>query len=132
MTKYVRITADGYPAFYDSEIYGPGKSYPLPADAREISDEDYNEFFSNMAERTFDASGKLQVRKAPEKSINEIRAERDQLLAASDWTQLPDAPLTQAEKQAWAAYRQTLRDLPEAVVNGVAPKIPEPPQKARR
>jgi len=39
------------------------------------------------------------------------RVQRDQLLAASDWTQLPDVPL--ATKDAWAAYRQALRDLPE-------------------
>lgn len=38
-----------------------------------------------------------------------VRARRDALLAASDWTQLPDVPL--ATKQAWAAYRQALRDI---------------------
>jgi hypothetical protein len=38
-----------------------------------------------------------------------LRLHRDKLLAASDWTQLPDAPV---DKEAWAAYRQALRDLP--------------------
>ena len=38
-----------------------------------------------------------------------VRAERDAKLAASDWTQLPDVPL--ATKEAWAAYRQALRDV---------------------
>ena len=38
-----------------------------------------------------------------------IRARRDQLLAESDWTQLPDVP--EATKAAWADYRQALRDL---------------------
>ena len=42
-----------------------------------------------------------------------VRAERDSLLAASDWTQVADAPLTASEKQAWADYRQTLRDVPQ-------------------
>lgn len=37
-----------------------------------------------------------------------VRAERDRRLAACDWTQLPDAP---ANKEAWASYRQALRDL---------------------
>lgn len=37
---------------------------------------------------------------------------RDSLLRASDWTQLPDAPLNDAAKQAWKEYRQALRDLP--------------------
>lgn len=40
------------------------------------------------------------------------RSRRDGLLAASDWTQsAPDAPLTDKQRQAWAAYRQKLRDL---------------------
>ena len=37
-----------------------------------------------------------------------IRAERNRLLVASDWTQLPDAPVDAA---AWATYRQALRDI---------------------
>lgn len=39
---------------------------------------------------------------------NVIRAERNRLLAALDWTQLPDAPVDAA---AWATYRQALRDV---------------------
>ena len=39
-----------------------------------------------------------------------IRAERNKLLAASDWTQLPDAPV---EAAAWATHRQALRDITE-------------------
>ena len=39
-----------------------------------------------------------------------IRAKRDQLIAASDWTMIPGATVDQA---AWAAYRQVLRDLPQ-------------------
>ena len=38
-----------------------------------------------------------------------VRSNRDRLLLASDWTQLPDAPL--AAKAAWAVYRQELRDI---------------------
>lgn len=40
---------------------------------------------------------------------SEARAERNALLAASDWTQVIDARVDQA---AWAAYRQLLRDIP--------------------
>jgi len=42
-----------------------------------------------------------------------VRAERDRLLTASDWTQVADAPLSSAKKQAWADYRQALRDIPQ-------------------
>lgn len=41
-----------------------------------------------------------------------VRAERAKRLAASDWTQLPDAPLGASQSAAFAAYRQALRDLP--------------------
>ena len=41
----------------------------------------------------------------------EARAKRLQLLSASDWTQLPDVPMT--TKEAWATYRQALRDITE-------------------
>jgi hypothetical protein len=39
---------------------------------------------------------------------NVIRAERNKLLVASDWTQLPDVAVDAA---AWAIYRQALRDV---------------------
>lgn len=38
-----------------------------------------------------------------------MRAERNRRIAECDWTQLADSP---ADKQAWATYRQSLRDLP--------------------
>lgn len=43
------------------------------------------------------------------------RVERDQRLWATDWTQLPDSPLNEAQRAAWAAYRQALRDLTDHV-----------------
>ena len=39
----------------------------------------------------------------------QVRAQRDRLLSASDWTQVLDAPV---DREAWATYRQALRDLP--------------------
>ena len=50
-------------------------------------------------------SSKLNALKA-----EQVRKKRDRLLADSDWTQVPDAPVDQA---AWATYRQKLRDLPQ-------------------
>lgn len=43
-----------------------------------------------------------------------VRAVRDRLLTLSDWTQAADAPLTDEQREAWAAYRQALRNLPQA------------------
>ena len=43
-----------------------------------------------------------------------IRQTRNDLLIASDWTQVNDSPLTDAKKTEWATYRQELRDLPSS------------------
>lgn len=42
-----------------------------------------------------------------------IRHERNRKLIASDWTQMPDVPLSVEKKTEWAVYRQALRDFPE-------------------
>ena len=47
-----------------------------------------------------------------DKQTNEIKNQRDQLLSQSDWTQIPNNPLTIAKQQEWASYRQQLRDIP--------------------
>ena len=43
---------------------------------------------------------------------NEHRSTRNTLLAASDWTQANDSPLTAEKKVEWATYRTALRNLP--------------------
>lgn len=48
----------------------------------------------------------------------DVRRERNRLLTLSDWTQLPDAPLSTDMKNAWAGYRQELRDITE-VLEGI-------------
>lgn len=40
-----------------------------------------------------------------------VREQRNSLLAQSDWTTLPDSPLSQEQKQQWIVYRQALRDV---------------------
>jgi hypothetical protein len=54
-----------------------------------------------------------------------MRHQRDRLLAASDWSQLPDAPCDHA---AWADYRQALRDFPATWTPGPTANFPDPPQ----
>lgn len=57
----------------------------------------------------------------------QIRARRDALLAASDWTQNSDAPLTVTQRQAWGDYRQDLRDLPQQFTSADAVEWPTTP-----
>jgi hypothetical protein len=44
-------------------------------------------------------------------AVNLAIPQRNELLAASDWTQIPNNPLTAEQQQAWAVYRQELRDI---------------------
>jgi hypothetical protein len=46
---------------------------------------------------------------------NGIRHQRNHLLASSDWTQLIDSPLDETARNAWAVYRQELRDLTDNI-----------------
>ena len=56
--------------------------------------------------------------------VERMRLHRDRLLAESDWTQLPDAPV---DRVAWAAYRQALRDFPATWTPGPTVTFPEAP-----
>ena len=55
------------------------------------------------------------------------RNERNLRLTFTDWTQLPDAPLTAEQKAAYAVYRQALRDVPEQAGFPEAIEWPEEP-----
>ena len=46
-----------------------------------------------------------------EQEWQELIDKRNNKLKDSDWTQLPDSPLSDAKKAEWATYRQALRDL---------------------
>ena len=62
----------------------------------------------------------------------DLRAERNRRLAACDFTQLADAHLSQEKKDAWAAYRQELRDLPDEVTDPTQVEWPlDPTQVAQ-
>ena len=57
------------------------------------------------------ASAQWYDPRTPETEWPLVQAERNRLLQYTDWTQLPDVPV--ATKEAWATYRQTLRDITE-------------------
>ena len=46
-----------------------------------------------------------------EQIAENVRFQRNSILAATDWTQAADVP--QATKDKWAPYRQALRDIPQ-------------------
>jgi hypothetical protein len=58
----------------------------------------------------FDPITKQWVVNAPQLT-RDILQKRQKLLLASDWTQIPNNPLTLEKQTAWAVYRQALRDI---------------------
>ena len=64
-----------------------------------------------------------------QEALEALRRQRNIKLAMSDWTQLPDSPLNEQQKLAWAEYRQALRDIPNTGVLSTDliqwPQLPE-------
>ncbi|EPP2530221.1 tail fiber assembly protein [Vibrio cholerae] len=56
-----------------------------------------------------------------------VRGERDSLISQCDWTQMPDAPLDEAKKAEFTAYRQALRDIPQTYSDPDSVVWPEKP-----
>jgi hypothetical protein len=57
----------------------------------------------------------------------EIRERRNALLAATDWAVIPDSSGTNANRLAWAAYRQALKDIPQTFASPDLVVWPTPP-----
>jgi len=60
-----------------------------------------------------------------DRAMADLRQRRNTLLSASDWTQLTDTTLTNAQKQAWMQYRTELRNITNGLttvedVNGIS------------
>jgi hypothetical protein len=108
MTIYYSPSTFG---FYDTEIV----EYPtLPDDVVEMSVEErsfYIDEINNKGNQLLLVEGVLTLAK-PEAIVTweTIRLDRNSLLNASDYTQIPDFP---GDKEAWATYRQELRDVPQ-------------------
>lgn len=92
----------------------------LPSDAVAISAERHRQLLADQTEGMLIVGGEdgLPIAVArpgltPEEELEALRLERNRLLTASDYTQMPDAPMTDAQREAWRVYRQALRDLPE-------------------
>ena len=56
----------------------------------------------------------------------ELYEKRNRRLEASDWTQVPDSPLSAEKKAEWATYRQALRDIPQQFPSDVDKETTNP------
>ena len=112
MTTYYAPSTKG---FYISDINGTN----IPNDSIEIPDSLRLELLNNQSNGIpigLDSNGyPASIPKTTEQLNSElsqsIRIKRNSLLQESDWTQLPDIP--QTIKDAWAIYRQNLRNIPQ-------------------
>ena len=87
---------------------------------------------SNLTLAQRDLDGVIQIVENPNDNKNEIalqsiRAIRNSKLMKCDWTQFIDSPLSTEKKAEWAAYRQSLRDLPSTVTDPTNVTWPAPP-----
>lgn len=71
------------------------------------------------------------VAQRTEAAAQGIRARRDELLKGSDWTQAPDALNAGANQDAWARYRQELREITDQPGFPWEVAWPEPPVLVR-
>jgi hypothetical protein len=71
-----------------------GEPYEIPPEGAEIEERPYTE----------------------EQAMSALRTERNLRLENSDYTQLPDVNLTEAQVEAWRVYRQELRDITDNIV----------------
>lgn len=67
-----------------------------------------------------------EINKRQQGLENSKRTVRNELLQASDWTQMPDSPLSNSKKAEWATYRQKLRDF-TTVSDWVYAELPDQP-----
>lgn len=49
-------------------------------------------------------------------AMEDLRRKRNALLAKTDWTDLPNTPLSNEKKTEWQTYRQQLRDLTNGII----------------
>ena len=117
--------------FFDDEIHSA-----LPDDALELSRGQHTELMRLQGDGCIivpNAQGFPVAVDPPPPSADErlaaLRDQRDKLLRASDYTQMPDLPIGAELRAEWATYRQALRDLPALIDYLDEIEWPTPPQQ---
>ncbi|EQB09673.1 tail fiber assembly protein [Novosphingobium lindaniclasticum] len=115
--------------FYDDTVHAT-----MPPDVRPITRDAHTAIMdaasSGMMIAANDNGDPIAVPPPPppaDQLARQLRTKRDKLLAASDFTQVPDSPFTAAEREEWRLYRQALRDLPETTLDPSAVAWPNAP-----
>ena len=91
-----------------------------------ITQDEYDEIVG-AADTPAESEGGSEAAPDYEQMAAAVRAKRDALLAASDYTQATDYPSTYAMRTAWAEYRQQLRDVTKQAGFPAEVEWPVPP-----
>lgn len=90
----------------------PPYNDPLAADSYAGQVAPYVELWEEEKARLEQAAAEAEAARLAEYNSEEARFERDQRLAATDYLQMPDYPLSDDQRTILQVYRQALRDLP--------------------
>jgi hypothetical protein len=101
------VVSRGY-AFYQDSIRPEHEIYEVvePSAPVQVSDDLWEKGWS-VRQMTDD-----EISDVDNGLASSARDSRNQLLSTSDWTQFNDSPLSEADKESWATYRNALRDVP--------------------
>jgi hypothetical protein len=121
----------------------PNPDCRIPKEAIEISQEQYDTLMAAQNKGQQIIAGKNGNPVAADRTLDSnqivplVRARRDRLLAACDWTQANDSPLNAEQKALWGQYRDALRTLPATIeamkpadlrkITNTADLFPSPP-----
>ena len=103
--KYAHLNGEEVLGWYSSDVHDT-----IPTPNVEVTDEVWNEALNIAASAYVNGEFVYKDFSTDDEKAAAIRVQRDQLLEKSDWTQGADVP--QSTKDAWATYRQSLRDIP--------------------
>ena len=89
--------------------------------------EDLTFFYADEFGERFESPsvGVVEAPYTEAEALKAVRALRNARLFDCDWTQLPDAPLSDAQRARWRTYRQALRDMMDDFVWNLT-RWPEP------
>lgn len=125
MARYITydtITKE-FTGFYDDQV-----NEVIPDFAIQITKQQHIDFLIALNEFRDVLVGDLVIKHIPPQTFpltwEDIRFKRNSLLEESDYTQISD---WNGDKQAWAAYRQILRDIPNTYSDPTLVVWPTPP-----
>lgn len=126
MKFYVVLDELGLPtAFYRDDIHAK-----IPSAAKAITESQWAEFVEHPGARRFVDGAVVEYVPVPTDTelASQIRAQRDRLLAETDYLLMPDYPIAGEALDALAVYRQALRDITKQDTFPAAVSWPEKPE----